>query len=266
MNSIAGLTRRNIAEMCRHSKLKIFSGFLFQLLCMYIIYLRGGHFGGVPPFVQMGEMLAVTSIFTAVYTAQIMGQDIENSLQVEPTANRVAHFFDFHSVLPCKGFDGGWRIGGHILKPELSRKLTISYFITGTVTSSAANIIIWSLMSLIANHGAGAAVFFPVCGLLVLASAVGSALMTLFTAAARDTNSAILFCFSSIMLFSVMCGFLPPADTLGNWSETVGSLIPFTHFAVWIKRIMLNAGFIGADAPPALVLVYIAVFCSIMKW
>jgi hypothetical protein len=215
-----------------------------------------------------------------------MAADVENSLQIEEVIipDIFTDIYYMRYGIPSKGFKDGWRIDGRVLKPELSRNLTISYFIGGAAVSAAVSILIWTAVSLFAKFSIGASAFLTVCALLTLSSVVAGAFMTMFVAATRSKHSVMLFCFVSTIFLCVISGILPISDKPVIWRDALSSLIPFTHFSIWIKQTVLDAsavrlgwsadikaeaykfftardvGFVGADAPPALIWVYIAAF------
>jgi multidrug/hemolysin transport system permease protein len=169
------------------------------------------------------------------------------------------------------------------------RELLFSYFAAGFITSVLLNFFMWSLSAVLIGALTGywisVGTFAAVTGILCLASLVSCSLMLLLTAIVKSSTAIGIISGLAGTFFGFLCGIYMPYTFLGSGTEKVGSVIPFTHLTIWMKRVVLtdacaqlgiageqktllmsdffsadSVGFLGIAAPLWVMLIFCAVF------
>jgi multidrug/hemolysin transport system permease protein len=122
-----------------------------------------------------------------------------------------------------------------------------SYLFSGFAISYIMNIATWIITVILVGIYSGmfisAVIFFKVAIALALISFVSCSFMIFVTqlvrsVAAIGTISGIIGTF-----LGFLCGIYMPLSDMGKITTYVGSFLPFTHFSVWIKKMVLKGAF-----------------------
>jgi multidrug/hemolysin transport system permease protein len=177
-------------------------------------------------------------------------------------------------------------------------ELLVSYLASGFLVSYILNVLTWCitfvLIRIMTGYSVGALAFLCVLGILLIVSLIGSTTMLLVTTLVK-TSAAVGVITGVLGTFlGFLCGIYMPYSQLGTFVKQVGSVLPFSHAAIWLKQIVLNdacdqlgitnvsmregvlsnfsaqnIGFVGLDVPLELVIVLcvaVAVLCAVVAY
>ena len=279
MRTVFIFTRRSIQLFLR-DKATVFFSFLSTiiLIALYFLFIGKTYADGMGEMV--GNYLSTNAVYSVVYIQMIVGVLVLNSLSLSIGAfSTIAHDFENR------------RVDSFLLTPIKPSELLIAYFSGGFVVSFVLNTFTWLLSILVIGiafgYWAGVTTVLAVIGILIFSSMISCSLMLLFTAMVK--SSAAIGVFSGIAgtFFGFLCGIYMPYEVLGKGVETVGSALPLTHVAIWLKQVVLddafarlgiavefqgemlesfsarNIGFVGMDVPLAGMLLYTAAIALI---
>ena len=235
MRTILLFTRRSILLFLR-DKATVFFSFLSTLIliALYFLFIGKSYADGISE--AMGSFLSTDAIYSVVYIQMIVGVLVLNSLSLSIGAfSIIAH--DFESR----------RVSGFLLAPIKPTQLLTAYFSGGFVVSFVLNVFTWVLSMLVIGiafgYWVGIAAVLAVIGILLFASMVSCSLMLLFTALVKSSAAIGVFSGVAGTFFGFLCGIYMPYEMLGEGIKKVGSVLPLTHIAIWLKQIVLNDAF-----------------------
>jgi multidrug/hemolysin transport system permease protein len=184
------------------------------------------------------------------------------------------------------------KIDSFLLTPIKIRDMLLSYYAGGFAVSFVLNLFTWllsaALIGALTGYWVSAAAFMTGVGILAAASLISASLMLLLTAIVRSSAAIGVISGISGTFLGFLCGIYMPYTFLGRGAELVGSVLPFTHLAIWMKRTVLSdacaqlgitgdlkatllrdyfsaesVGFCGVDAPLWVTLIFCGVFALV---
>lgn len=277
MKNVFALIKRNCLLFIR-SKQVLFSSLLsgIIMIALYFMFIANLYSQGFND--SMGLDLTQKQIDAAIYLQMIMGVLVINSISLS------TGMFTFMA----KDFETR-KTEAFLLTKAKSVQVTLSYLISAITVSFALNFIVLIisiiLIGAITGVWIGFVTFLEITGVLVIVTLVGCAIMLFITSLVR--SSVAIGVISGILgtVLGFLCGIYMPYSNMGKGAMYVGSLLPITHFAIWLKQIALgnifsqfgisqevseivldkafsagNIGLCGADLPLWLMLVLGVVF------
>jgi multidrug/hemolysin transport system permease protein len=134
-------------------------------------------------------------------------------------------------------------------------EMVMAYLASGFAVSYILNILTWCitavLITALTGYSIAVGTFFAVAAVLAFTSFISASIMLLVAAIVR--SSAAVGVISGVIgtFFGFLCGIYMPLSQLGGAATKIGSLLPFTHVAVWLKGIVLGDAFhsLGITSP-----------------
>lgn len=277
MKNIFALTKRNCLLFVRN-KSTVFFSFLSSLILivLYFLFIAKLYTKGFNEF--SGQFLTENQLNCAVYIQMIAGVLVLNSVSLSIGVFGIMAG-DFESR----------RVDAFLLTKLSPLQLIVSYLLSAVIVSLAFNIVVWIVSLVIIGISTSVWVEFStvmyVIAVLLLTTLVSCSVVMLITVLVKSTTAIGVI--NGIMgtFLGFLCGIYMPYSNLGKGAEYVGSLIPFTHFALWLKGIVLddvftqfgmpsevsevvknqwftagNIGFCGLNAPRWSMILYSVVF------
>jgi multidrug/hemolysin transport system permease protein len=136
------------------------------------------------------------------------------------------------------------------LKPS---ELQISYFAAAYIVSFLMNCLTWfvslaliyALTGFIIEFGA----ILASLGVLAVCSVASCSLMLFVTALVKSSTAIGVINGIAGTFLGFLCGIYMPYGNLGKTAELVGSVLPFTHMAIWLKQTVLENAFKQVSMP-----------------
>jgi multidrug/hemolysin transport system permease protein len=235
MGNIAAFTRRNIALFLR-DRAAVFFSFLSAIILVALYFLFIGKNYADTINIGLNYLLSSDAIYAIVYVQMIVGVLALNSLSLS-----VGVF-----MMSARDFETR-RVDSFLLTPVKPTALLTAYFLGGFVASFILNLLTWLLSVVVIGalfgYWVGAGALLMVVAALLFASFISCAFMLLFTAIVKSSAAIGVFSGVAGTFFGFLCGIYMPYATLGKGAETVGSVLPFTHVAILMKKIVLADAF-----------------------
>jgi multidrug/hemolysin transport system permease protein len=173
----------------------------------FIVYLQ-----------MMAGVLVINSMSLATGTFSIIAKDFEN--------NRVDSF----QLTPVKTYE-----------------MILAYYSTGLIISLAINtitcILSFCIIGVFTGYWLAIGSFFMVLVVLLAASLISCSLMFFITSIVKSSAAIGVISGVAGTVFGFLCGIYMPYSTLGESTKAIGSLLPFTHIAIWLKQVVLGNAF-----------------------
>lgn len=239
MNTLFSLIKRNTKIFLR-DKTTVFFSFLSTLIlvALYFLFIAKVYASGMDAPEQGGIAMPLSKggKYFIVYLQMMAGVLVLNSMSLATGAFTVA----------AKDFESQ-KIDSFLLSPVRIGKLLLSYLISGFLVSFTMNSITWLgsffLIGLTTGFWLSAAAFITVLLALLLVSAISCSLMLLVTALVKSSTALGVINGISGTFVGFLCGIYMPYSNLGQGAKFVGSMLPFSHLTIWLKRIVLNDAF-----------------------
>lgn len=242
MKNIFALTKRNCLLFLR-SKSTVFFSFFSSiiLIVLYFLFIAKLYAEGFNEIVD-GIMNSKQLNF-AIYSQMIVGVLVINSVSLS------VGMFTFMAI------DFEKRKTDALLLTKATKfQLILSYLISALAVSFLLNffmfIVAVIIIGIATSYWLSAGAFFAVVGVLIILTIVSCSIMLLITTLVR--SSTALGVINGIIgtILGFLCGIYMPYSNLGNGAKYVGSFLPFTHFAIWLKQIVLGDVFSQLQLPP----------------
>ncbi|MDR1565555.1 MAG: ABC transporter permease [Oscillospiraceae bacterium] len=241
MGNVAVFTRRNIVLFLR-DKATVFFSFLSTiiLIALYFLFIGKSYADGVADI--LGNYISMDNIYALVYIQMMVGVLVLNSLSLSIGA--------FSTI--AKDFETR-RVDSFLITPAKPGGLLLSYFFGGFAVSFVLNLFTWILsivlIGLLYGYWVSLSAAVIVALVLVFASAVSCAITLLITAIVKTSAAIGVFSGVAGTFFGFICGIYMPYETLGSGMVIAGSVLPFTHIAIWLKQIVLKDAFAVLSTP-----------------
>ncbi|MDR1821272.1 MAG: ABC transporter permease [Oscillospiraceae bacterium] len=230
MKNVTALTKRLIRLYLR-DKTAVFFSFLSTiiLVALYFLFIAKIYAESMDTVSALSD----NAKNFMIYAQMMMGVLAINSISVTLGV--------FATV--AKDFETG-RIDSFLLTPAKPRELLLGYFSGAVLIAFVLNLFTWTLSAILigalTGYWVGAAAFLIIAAILIAASFISCAIMLMLTAIVK--SSAALNVISGILgtFLGFLCGIYMPYSNLGKGAETVGSVLPVTHIAIWLKRTVLE--------------------------
>lgn len=241
MRRAAALTGRNIRLFLR-DRAAVFFSFLSTLILVALYFL----------FIAKiyGDSMDSAGVFSGpaknfiVYLQMMAGVMVLNSMSLSNGVfSTIAD--DFKSR----------RVDSLLLTKARGSELLLSHYVSGFLVSFFLNLLTWIaaflLIGLLTGYWVTAGALLAVTGILAVASLISAALMSLLTALVKSPAALGVFGGIAGTFLGFLCGIYMPYSMLGKGPEMVGSVLPFTHLTIWLKRVLLSDAFHTLGLPAA---------------
>lgn len=232
MKNIFALVKRNCLLFIR-SKQVVLSSLLSGIIMIALYFLFIGKLYSKNFNESMGVALTKKQINAAVYLQMIMGVLVINSVSLSTGMfTFMAKDFETHKT------------EAFLLTKAKPIQITLSYLMASIVVSFALNFIIFVISAVLIGATTGVWIsfltFLAIAGVLIVITLVGCAIMLFITSVVR--SSVAIGVISGIIgtVLGFLCGIYMPYGNMGKGAMYVGSLLPVTHFTVWLKQIALG--------------------------
>jgi len=238
MSAVTTLTKRNLRLFLREKR-AVFLSFLSALIviALYFLFLAKVYKNGMNGTVD-GDAISIADGAKSfiVYLQMMAGVTILNSMSLAVGA---------FSVI-SKDFENK-HIDCLLLTPVRIHETIVSYFATGFIASFAINVFAWGLSIAVIGIGTGywlsAGSFAYSLFVLFVSSLVSCSFMLLVTVLIKSSSALGVVNGVSGTFFGFLCGIYIPFDSLGEATKAVGSVLPFSHLTIWLKRVALDDAF-----------------------
>jgi multidrug/hemolysin transport system permease protein len=227
--------RRDIVLFLR-DKSAVFFSFLSTiiLIALYFLFIGKTYADGMEA--ALGNFLSRDGIYATVYVQMMAGVLVLNSMSLSVGVfSTVARDFETR------------KSDSFLLTPARPSSAMLAYFFSGFVVSFALNVFTWiisvAVIGVAFDYRPGLHTLFAVSAILLLASFISCALMLLFTVLVESSAAIGVFSGVAGTFFGFLCGIYMPFEMLGQSVESVGSVLPFTHVTILLKRVVLNDAF-----------------------
>jgi multidrug/hemolysin transport system permease protein len=281
MSNIFVLAKRNALLFLR-DRSAVFFSFLSSLIivALYILFIANLYTAGLNENEYAAAHFDSSALDFIVYAQMMAGVLIVNSLTLSGGA--------FTTI--AKDFETG-KADSFRLTPASVPQIVLSYFGGGFVTSFGLNVFTWlaafGLIGALTGYWVTAATFFAVLGVCALASLVSCAIMMMITVIVKSSTAVSVGTSVGGTFIGFLSGIYMPFTALGAGVESVGSVLPFTHLAIWTKQVVLgdvygqlgmpaeiqsalnvnfsvyNVGFLSLDIPLWAMMIYTAAFAAV---
>lgn len=226
MYEIKTLTKRNIKVFLR-DRVAVFFSFLsvIILMALYILFIGKQY--------QQGMEMVDSKLRTFLITSQMMGGVLiinTISLSLGIMGNIVN---DIDQKL----------IEGFLVTPVKRYKIILSYFLSSVIVTVILTMLMWVITILYIGISSGywfnALEILSVSGIVILSTFISASIMILITTLIKSINAfgAVSGVLGTFIGFST--GIYMPLFILGTAMKHFASLLPFTHLAIALKRVML---------------------------
>ena len=245
MNMILIFIKRNLKLFVRDRATVFFSLLSTLILIMlYFLFIAKVYTSGMddPNAGGIATALSGNAKNFIVYLQMMAGVMVLNSMSLATGA--------FSTI--AKDFESK-RIDSFMLTPIKTREMIFSYFSTGFAASFGINTLTWIISYIIIDATTGywlaAGAFLMVLVVLLVASLISCSLMLLVTALVKSSSAIGVVNGISGTFFGFLCGIYMPYGNLGEGTKVIGSLLPFSHLTIWLKRVVLDNAFaqVGID-------------------
>lgn len=226
MFEIKTLTKRNIKVFLR-DRVAVFFSFLsvIILMALYILFIGKQY--------QQGMEMVDAKLRTFLITSQMMGGVLiinTISLSLGIMGNIVN---DIDQRL----------IEGFLVTPVKRYKIILSYFLSSVIVTVTLTMLMWVITILYIGISSGywfnTLEILSVSGIITLSTFISASVMILVTTVIKSINAfgAVSGVLGTFIGFST--GIYMPLHILGTAMKHFASLLPFTHLAIILKRVML---------------------------
>lgn len=235
MKNIFVLTKRNCLLFLR-DKATVFFSFLSSIIIIALYFLFIGKLYQNGFNEQAGMMLTSKQLNFAIYLQMIVGVMVINSISF------AIGMFSFMA----KDFEKR-KVDSFMLARVSRLEVVLSYLVSGFIVSFVLNLFTFFVSFLIIGISTGlwlgAGAFFSVIGALIILTFISCSFLLLITVLIK--SSAALGVLNGIVgtVLGFVCGIYMPYSQLGSGMKYVASFLPFTHFTVWLKQIVLGNAF-----------------------
>ena len=244
MNHIYVLAKRNLKIFLR-DRATVFFSFMSTLIliALYFLFIAKTYIG------EMDNMSGGLSIGLdengknlIVYLQMMAGVLVLNSMSLATGVfSTIARDFETR------------RSDSFLLTPAKTPELILAYFATGIAVSFGFNTFTWLLtfilIGAITGYWLTAGVFFLALAVLFITSLISCSIMLLVTAVIKSSAAVGVVTGVAGTFFGFLCGIYMPYSNLGEGTKAIGSLFPFSHITVWLKRVVLNDAFSQLSIP-----------------
>ncbi len=239
MNNVITLTKRNLRLFLR-DRATVFFSFLstLVLVTLYFLFIAKIYTAGMDDPAAGGIAMPLTSNakYFIVYVQMMAGVLVLNSMSLATGAfSTIANDYE------------NKRLDSLSLTPARPFQIILSYFITGLTASFLINVFTWVVSFCIIGFSTGywisAGAFIMVLAVLLAASLISCALMMLITSLVKSPAAIGVFNGIAGTFFGFLCGIYMPYSNLGDATKTIGSVLPFSHLTIWLKRVVLGDAF-----------------------
>jgi len=231
MKNIFALTKRNCLLFLR-SKMTVFSSLLSSLIliALYFLFIAKSYASGFNQ--EAGLALTNKQLYFAIYSQMIVGVLVINSVSLS-----TGMFTLMARDLETRKSDA------FMLTRVRSFELVISYLLSALLVSFLINLLMFIVSVIIigaSTYWISASTFFSVVGVLVIITIISCSIMLLITVLVK--SSIAIGVINGIMgtILGFLCGIYMPYSQMGSVAKHIGSLLPFTHFTIWLKKIVLG--------------------------
>ncbi|MDR2751323.1 MAG: ABC transporter permease, partial [Clostridiales bacterium] len=223
MTRAIALAKRNSFVFLRSGPTLFFS-FLSSIIIvgLYILFIANTYTAELSSFLPASEASFL------VYVQMLAGIIIINSLSLAVGS---------YSVI-ASDFENR-KVDSFLLAQAKAPELIASYFIQAFMVSFLMNLLLWlASLALIGGMTGFMVSFLAILQsvpILAFASFVSSSILLLFTALVKSSSAISVMNGVSGTIFGFLCGIYMPFSLLGKGVEKIGSALPFTHMAVWLK-------------------------------
>jgi multidrug/hemolysin transport system permease protein len=234
MTIVGALTRRS-ARLFLRDRAAVFFSFLSTLILigLYFLFIARQYVQGIE---QSGAPLSGAATYFLVYAQMMAGVLILNTVSMS---------LGVFSTIATDVQAG--RTNALLLTRARPAQLTLAYYLSGIAVTAVLSLLTWvityALIGLLTGYWLALSTVLRAAGILCYAVFIGVSVMLLVTAlvrspAALGTMSGVLGTF-----LGFLCGIYMPYAQLGTLTERIGSLLPFTHLTIWLKRTVLLDAF-----------------------
>lgn len=241
MKNIFQLAKRNLLLFLRNKQV-VFTSFFSTiiLVVLYFLFIAKLYSQGFNE--AAGLLLSEKQLNALIYLQMVMGVIVINSVSLS------TGMFSFMA----KDIESR-KTNAFMLTRLKPYQLLISYLIAAIVISFALNLLVLIVSVVIIGAATsfwlGAGAFFAIVGVTFLAAIIGCAVMLLITSSVRSSTAiGVINGFIGTIL-GFLCGIYMPFENLGKGATYVGSFLPFTHLAIWLKQIALKDAFAQFGVP-----------------
>lgn len=235
MKNVFTLTKRNCLLFLR-DKATVFFSFLSSIIIisLYFLFIAKLYQQGFND--QANTILTTKQLNFAIYLQMIMGVMVINSISF------AIGMFTFMAE------DFEKRKMDVFMLTNVSRfEVVLSYLISGIIVSFVLNLFTFLVSFLIIGISTGlwlgAGAFFTVIGALIILTFISSAVLLLITVLIKSSSALSVLNGIVGTVIGFICGIYMPYSQLGSGMKYVASFLPFTHFTIWLKQIVLGDAF-----------------------
>jgi multidrug/hemolysin transport system permease protein len=240
MSSICVLFKRNIKLYFR-DRAAVFFSVLSSLIviALYLLFLANSlisyiNTGGAP--------LNGSQTYFMVYNIVFVSVIVLNSVSV-PLCVFTIMTKDFEIKKTDK----------FLLTPTKPIHILTAYILSALAASLTINLATWIVGTGIVAAATGemlsVSVFFIGAAITVLVSVCSCMIMSLIATAVRSTGALSVIGGVVGTFFGFICGMYMPYAAMGHGVKIVASFLPFTHFTIWFKSLILNNVFDNFGVP-----------------
>lgn len=229
MNEILTLMGRNIKIYLR-DKVAVFFSFLsvIILLLIYILFL-GNQFTSP----SLEAILTASEIDFFKYSVMMPGVLVLNTITIS-----MGNLGTLIEDMDKRYLDG------FLVTPVKRSKIVVSYYLSSLIITLVFTILMWLLAVVLIGLTTGIYYRFDIIlmsvGLIIVFSFISSSMMVLITTFIKSMNAFGAFSgvFGSLIGFTT--GIYMPLSVLPSFMLDIASVIPFTHFVVLLKSIIMT--------------------------
>ncbi len=232
MNEILTLVGRNIKIYLR-DRVAVFFSFLsvIILLMIYILFL-GNQFTSP----ELEAIMSKSELDFFKYSVMMPGVLVLNTITIS-----MGNLGTLIEDMDKRYLDG------FLVTPVKRSKIVVSYYLSSLLITMVFTILMWLLAVILIGLTTGIyyrpEIIFSSIGLIVLFSFISSSMMVLITTFIKSMNAFGAFSgvFGSLIGFTT--GIYMPLSVLPEFMMNIASVIPFTHFVVLLKSVIMTQSF-----------------------
>jgi multidrug/hemolysin transport system permease protein len=239
--SITGALTRRSARLFLRDRAAVFFSFLSTLILigLYFLFIARQYVQGIE---ESGAPLSGAATYFLVYSQMMAGVLILNTVSLS-----LGVFSNIAADLQAG------RVNALLLTRARPAQITMAYYASGIAVTAALSLLTWAityaLIGLLTGYWLSLTTLLGAAGIILYAVFVGVSVMLLITALVRSpsalgTMSGVLGTF-----LGFLCGIYMPYAQLGTLTERIGSVLPFTHLTIWLKRTVLLDAFGQLEFP-----------------
>jgi multidrug/hemolysin transport system permease protein len=226
------LLSRNIKLFLR-DKVTVFFSFLsvLILLLLYFLFIARNYVS-----VFADAPITESQKYFLIYTHVIAGVLILNGVSLSLGAFSV-----------ITGDFAGRKTEAFLLTPTKPLTIMLAYYTAGLLSVIVLNSVMYvaAMLAISAFTGVwfGVGVFFYAYAAVILSSVVATGIMMLFVVLVK--SQAALGVLTGVLgtFLGFVCGIYMPFAAMASGVTVFSSFLPFSHFTVWLKGILLTDGY-----------------------